>query len=200
MSDAARDQIQAVLAAVDRPADGPARQRLVRQRAAAAAARARAAELAGAAQATFAHDERGAPLASGGWHWSTAHARALSAAVVARERVGIDVERPRPSRALELWLDARERALLANLPLERAVLLAWTAKEAALKRAGAGLAGLGRCRLSEIEGPEHWLLGCLDESVRAHFTERDGHVAAVALSAGSRSRVRWSTMEEPVGP
>jgi hypothetical protein len=161
-----------------------------------AEALAAAAELAGMpAPARFPRDAGGAPLAiaerGATWHWSVSNTRGAVAAAVARAPLGVDVEslaRPRSAPAAH-FADAAELALAPDWPRELALCL-WTAKEALLKRSGAGIAELRGARL--VEPPELGagsLPGALvlehrGERTRVALRERSGFV--VALAAGSQ--------------
>jgi hypothetical protein len=126
----------------------------------------------------------GAPLPVGGWHASFADTQGLAAALVAPVPVGLDAEwlhRPRWAAARERFREAGELALLGadDAP---AVLALWTAKEALLKLAGAGLADLGRCRLLGRDGELYRLeLRCREHAVRVRASGQ--HVLACASAA-----------------
>ncbi len=136
-------------------------------------------------------DERGAPLPFGAWHWSLAHSRALAAAVVAPQRVGIDIERPRHSRAGELVLDSDERALLGAGEQADAFLVAWTAKEAALKWTGSGLQGLSHCRIRSHCLEHAWEVQVPGYVLWVEIAHLAGHTAAIALEHRPEQPIEW---------
>jgi phosphopantetheinyl transferase (holo-ACP synthase) len=98
------------------------------------------------------HDEKGRLLVRGygraaklldGIHVSLSHKGDESAAIVAREPVGIDLERieEKGDGFRELAFTERERELLAPLRQPEASIRFWVAKEACAKKAGTGLEG-----------------------------------------------------------
>ena len=111
---------------------------------------AESARLVGAELGALEKDARDAPLPSGGWHWSVAHAGGRVAGAVARNAVGVDLEPLRePSGGVAAHaLRAEERALLGD-GVEGFV-RGWTAKEAVLKKLGVGLTELSRCRIVAV--------------------------------------------------
>lgn len=101
-------------------------------------------------------DENGAPLPTSGLYWSLSHCDTYAVAVAAPSAVGIDIERIAScSPGLEARIaDAAEWSLVGELtPLHFFCL--WTAKEAVLKAAGVGLAGLPECRIIEMNSPDY---------------------------------------------
>lgn len=151
----------------------------------------RSAALTGAELGPLEKDERDAPRPSRGWHWSIAHAGGRVAGVVARQRVGLDLE-PVGGRRAELVaavLDADERALLeASGP--HAFVRGWTAKEAVLKKLGVGLAQLSRCRLTAAPDGQVLELDHDGSPHRVHQALLVGCVAAVSVDGPDR-HVRW---------
>jgi phosphopantetheinyl transferase len=85
----------------------------------------------------------GPPLPANGTYWSASHTQGAAGAAVAPFPVGFDLERERDLRPALV-----ERFLSADEPRIEP-LVAWTAKEAVLKKLGIGIAGLSRCRILE---------------------------------------------------
>jgi 4'-phosphopantetheinyl transferase len=169
-------------------------------RAAAREALGRCAREQGARLERLATDSRGAPLPEDGWHWSLSHtsdrARGLAAAAIARDPIGIDVERihVRSAAVHAAVLDHRERALLGDSDEAEAFTRAWTAKEAVLKQLGLGLGELSHCRIVARAAGGGLVL---ERAGRAHFVAQirfEGFLAAIAgdsLADGSAS-VEWT--------
>jgi 4'-phosphopantetheinyl transferase len=123
----------------------------------------------------LAHDERGAPRPSNGWHWSLSHSRSWVAACVNPGPVGIDVEELRSPRVevVERALSSDESARF-DLAGTAGFTRAWTAKEAVLKLLGIGLPGLAECRIVARLGDDTLELDWrgLRHRVRSEVTER----------------------------
>jgi phosphopantetheinyl transferase len=98
------------------------------------------------------HDEKGKPSVYGlgetanlleGIHVSLSHKGQESVAIVAREPVGIDLEKveEKADSFREIAFTERERELLAKLEQPEGTVRFWVAKEACAKKAGTGLGG-----------------------------------------------------------
>jgi len=134
-------------------------------------------------------EDNGVPRVQNGWHWSISHKRHLVAAALAREPVGVDVESLVPRRS-GLWkhiADADEWSVLGG-PGWNAFYLLWTAKEAVLKAAGVGLAGLDACRLMHAELRTCFTLSYGGRKWRVEHFHHADHVVAVTCNSG---RARW---------
>ena len=138
--------------------------------------------------------DRGQPLPSRGIHWSLSHTSGVVAAVTAPFPVGIDVERIAPfSMALKKRLAGPSEWALAS-PLDETLFCRfWTAKEAVLKAAGAGLSGLPRC--SVVEVVDERVLRLIFDSVAwtvSHCSMAASHLAAITAAP---RRVVWHLLE-----
>jgi phosphopantetheinyl transferase len=142
-------------------------------------------------------DADDAPLPTNGWHWSLAHARSASAAVVARTPVGIDLEavRPRGQEFIARAADRAELELLGGFSWE-AFFRLWTAKEAVLKRARCGLLELSRCRLLAAPSAELLVLRHRGEERAVSVSLRAGHAAAVTCDPGQAVEWAWEIPSE----
>lgn len=149
--------------------------RLARQTLAASARRL------GVALGPLAKDDNGAPLPAGGWYWSLTHKPAWVGAVLARVRVGIDVEKVKPvSEVLIAKIAADDEWRLGDDPPAQRFFRIWTAKEAVLKAAGIGFRGLAECRMVSIIDDRHLHVRYRDELWTVEQIRFDGHIAAVA--------------------
>lgn len=124
----------------------------------------------------------GAPLPTAdGTHWSVSHTTGAAGAAVAPFAVGLDLERERELRPelVRRFLSPEEPALDP--------FVAWTAKEAVLKKLGIGMAGLARCRIVgwpnecqvriEFDAAFHHVYFCRDSgfvSALTHDGPQDG--------------------------
>ena len=97
----------------------------------------------------FSHDGEGKPRLQGltGWDFNLSHAGNHVAVVVGRGSVGVDIEQYREVREMESivarYFHSEEQAAWHDLPPARqpaAFFLLWSAREAAMKCAGLGLA------------------------------------------------------------
>ena len=94
-------------------------------------------------------------LAAKGWDFNLSHAGDYVALVIGRGEVGVDLEKMRPVREVEAvverYFHPDEGAAWRAMPpheQEEAFFLFWSAREAAMKCAGTGLAGgLSRTRI-----------------------------------------------------
>lgn len=137
--------------------------------------------------------DAGVPRPVRGWHWSLSHKTEFVAGVVAPVPVGIDLELsgPRHPGLFDKVADAAEWELLGGRTWPLFFRL-WTAKEAVLKARGAGLSGLGDCRLlSAAEDRMELAAGGRRWSVAS--VEREPLV--LALTAGD-ANVAWTFQDD----
>jgi 4'-phosphopantetheinyl transferase len=174
------------------PAAG--REKTVALRRHARTALARSALFSGVVLGLLEQGDRGQPLPSQGTHWSLSHASDCVAAVTAPFPVGIDVERIAAfTPALRERCAGPSEWALA-FPVDEALFCRfWTAKEAVLKAAGAGLTGLPRCRIVEIVnelelrlnfGSRIWTV--------SHCSMAAGHIASITAAPGE---VTWHLLD-----
>ncbi len=125
---------------------------------------------------------RGKPLPSLGIHWSVSHTSDCVAAVTAPCRIGIDVERITAFTAsLKERLAGPSEWALAS-PIDDTLFCRfWTAKEAVLKAAGAGLSGLPRCSVVEVGKGELRLSYESAVWTVSHCSLLAGHIAAITV-------------------
>jgi 4'-phosphopantetheinyl transferase len=173
------------------PADGREKTNALRRHARTALAR--SASLAGVALGALEKGARGEPLPSGGIFWSLSHTADYVAAVTASFSIGIDVERmaaftpalkERLARPSEWELAPVDETLFCRF---------WTAKEAVLKAAGAGLSGLPRCSVTHIVAEDELRLSFDSKvwTVTHHRVDTDHFAAITALP----HEVTWHLLE-----
>jgi 4'-phosphopantetheinyl transferase len=127
----------------------------------------------------------GAPLPVNGTHWSVSHTQGAAGAAVAPCAVGFDLERAR-----ELRSDLARRFLSPAEP-EIEPLVAWTAKEAVLKKLGLGMAGLSRCTIVARESAERLRLDFDGQRHDVHLAQRGDLHAALSHDGGPDARIEW---------
>ncbi|GMU37767.1 MAG: 4'-phosphopantetheinyl transferase superfamily protein [Phycisphaerae bacterium] len=141
--------LHAVLISIpDNDRSVPGRERMRRQREAAAQALDESARRTGLPVLRWERDAAGVPVFEQGVCWSLSHKTSVAAGVVATRPVGIDVEviEPRNPGLWEYVASAREQTLLPHRDWATFFRL-WTAKEAVLKANRVGLSKLDACRL-----------------------------------------------------
>jgi len=183
----------AVLLSIPGCEDLPPPQRVLLQRDYARRALRRCAELCAAPTDGWAQDERGAPLPNQGYFWSLSHKRAMAAAVIARQPVGIDVEfvAPRREDLFDAVATEAEWALLADRSWHSFFRL-FTAKEATLKANGMGIGYLAHCRIVEVLNNREMMTEYDSRRLPVEHFEHAGHIAAATVGA---QPLAWHTYD-----
>jgi 4'-phosphopantetheinyl transferase len=128
-------------------------------------------------------EENGAPIPAGGIHWSLSHKSGCVAAVAAPAPVGIDIEKIRPVKeGLAERIAAPDEWRLFSGEELSDFFRCWTAKEAVLKAAGVGIAGLSDCRIVSVPNLERLSVVFRSISWEVRFHPFGGHLAAVAVN------------------
>jgi 4'-phosphopantetheinyl transferase len=127
----------------------------------------------------------GAPLPANGTHWSASHTQGAAGAAVAPFAVGFDLERARSLRT-EL---ARRFLSPSEPPIEP--LVAWTAKEAVLKKLGLGMAGLSRCKIVARESEDRLALAFDGARHEVYLRTQGGLHAALSHDGGAGTAIEW---------
>jgi 4'-phosphopantetheinyl transferase len=134
-------------------------------------------------------DENDVPCPFDGHYWSLTHKPKYVAAVLSRDRIGIDIEEIKPrSKAIfglvasdEEWERAEDRSLDTFFRY-------WTAKEASLKAIGIGIGGLKACRVISIPDKHHIVLDYRDHTFRVEQLCHNNHIVSV-LKQGNE--IEW---------
>ncbi|MFH1982028.1 MAG: 4'-phosphopantetheinyl transferase superfamily protein [Pseudomonadota bacterium] len=144
----------------------------------------RSAELSGARLGALDKDDAGAPLPTGGWHWSISHKTTYAGGVVSRRAVGLDIEQ---IREVHPGLFAKTATPTEWDMVERttdALFRFWTAKEAVLKATATGLLELPQCRVLTVCSADTMVLTLRGRRFTVIHAFFDGHLAAVTDAGG----------------
>jgi 4'-phosphopantetheinyl transferase len=139
-------------------------------------------------------EENGAPVPFSGIYWSLTHKSAYVGGVVAGFRIGIDIEQIRPVQDALYRKTATddEWRLSGEDPLQL-FFRYWTAKEAVLKAAAAGLKDLSKCRVGQVLDAHRLMVDYLGKNWIVAQVFFDGHVAAVVHPV---RHVQWTLVKE----
>jgi len=130
------------------------------------------------------------PLPSGSFHWSVSHKSKYVAAVISSSPAGIDIEEVRPRRQSVFgYVAGDEEWELCGGRSWDTLYRVWTAKEAVVKAAGTGLAGMRACRVVSVRDESQMLLFYQDTLRAVEQMQFDGHVVAVLKDDND---VKWT--------
>ncbi|MFO7997132.1 MAG: 4'-phosphopantetheinyl transferase superfamily protein [Dehalococcoidia bacterium] len=124
-------------------------------------------------------DENGRPCSVSGNYWSLSHKPECVAAVVSKDRVGIDVEEIRPRTELLFSYVASDEEWELKEKSWDMFFRYWTAKEAALKVIGIGIGGFRTCRIISIPDDNHVVLDYKGDSFFVEQLRYRNHIIAV---------------------
>jgi 4'-phosphopantetheinyl transferase len=100
-------------------------------------------------------DEKGVPCPVAGIYWSLSHKPKYVAAVVSKNRIGIDIEEIKPRvKSLFAYVASDKEWELKGRSWDT-FFRYWTAKEAILKVIGIGIGGLKTCRIISVPDENH---------------------------------------------
>jgi 4'-phosphopantetheinyl transferase len=143
---------------------------------------------------TLLKKENGAPLPFNGKYWSLTHKSTYVGAVVARARIGIDIEKIRPVRQALFKKTADEDEWgLATESAINVFFRYWTAKEAVLKAAAVGLKDLSRCRVVRVADKNSLVINYLDKKWMVEHIFFDGHIASIVKAA---AHIHWTLLNQ----
>ena len=128
----------------------------------------------------FKKDKNGVPLPFNGNYWSVTHKTGYVAGVIARERIGIDLEKIRPVKEglYRKTASDREWALSDG---DKTILFFryWTSKESVLKASGTGIRDLSKCRIERIIDKNHLIINYQKQYWHIEHFYFNGHIASV---------------------
>ncbi|HJN01812.1 MAG TPA: 4'-phosphopantetheinyl transferase superfamily protein [Nitrospinota bacterium] len=133
---------------------------------------------------------KGAPVPFDGTYWSVSHKSLFAAAVLGKYPIGIDIEeiKPRSDAVFQKVISEEEESLCGQEGRLQYFFRIWTAKEAVLKAEGVGLAGLSKCRVTQVPNDTSILLNYEGKPYQVVQTFFKKHIASVVTNGES---VEW---------
>lgn len=140
-------------------------------------------------------DEDDVPCPSDGNYWSVSHKSKYVAAVVSRERIGIDIEeiRPRAEPVFDMVASEEEWGLSQGRSWHD-FFRYWTAKEATLKAMGVGIGRLMACRVISVPDENHIVLDYRDRLFMVEQLCYNNHIVSVLKGD---NEIEWIIVEDP---
>ena len=127
--------------------------------------------------------ENGAPIPFDGYYWSLSHKSEYVAGVVARDRIGIDIEKIRPcSEALFTRIADKAEWDLVSGDRFRNFFRYWTSKEAVLKAEGIGIKGLPHCCIGQVLSDNSLVVNYMDNEWALEHYFFNGHIASIVTT------------------
>jgi len=138
-------------------------------------------------------DENGSPCPVSGHYWSLSHKPECVAAVVSRDRIGIDVEEMKPrAEPLFSYVASDDEWGLKEKSWDT-FFRYWTAKEATLKVIGIGIGGLKTCRIISVPDESHIVLDYKGDSFLVEQLRYKKHIVAVVKGD---NEIEWVVLSE----
>jgi len=139
-------------------------------------------------------DENDVPYPFDGNYWSLAHKPKYVAAVISKERVGIDIEEIKPRQESIFSLVASDQEWdLGKEESWYTFFRYWTAKEATLKAIGIGIGGLKACRVVSVPDENHVVLDYGEHLYRVEQLHHKNHIISVLKD---NSEIEWTIEED----
>ncbi|HUU63205.1 MAG TPA: 4'-phosphopantetheinyl transferase superfamily protein [Dehalococcoidia bacterium] len=139
-------------------------------------------------------DQNDVPCPFDGNYWSLAHKPKYVAAVMSKERVGIDIEEIKPRQESIFSLVASDQEWdLGKEESWYTFFRYWTAKEATLKAIGIGIGGLKACRVVSVPDENHIVLDYGGHLYRVEQLYHKNHIVSVLKD---NSEVEWAIEED----
>jgi 4'-phosphopantetheinyl transferase len=139
-------------------------------------------------------DENDVPCPFDGNYWSLAHKPKYVAAVISKERVGIDIEEIKPRQESIFSLVASDQEWdLGKEESWYTFFRYWTAKEATLKAIGIGIGGLKACRVVSVPDENHVVLDYGGLLYRVEQLYHKNHIVSVLKD---NSEIEWIIEED----
>jgi 4'-phosphopantetheinyl transferase len=138
-------------------------------------------------------DEKGVPCPVSGNYWSLSHKPKYVAAVVSKDKVGIDIEEMKPrAESLFAYVASGEEWGLKEKSWD-IFFRYWTAKESALKVIGIGISGLKICRIISVPDENHIILDYKGYSFLIEQLRFNNHIVSVLKDD---NEIDWIILED----
>jgi 4'-phosphopantetheinyl transferase len=138
-------------------------------------------------------DEKGVPCPVAGNYWSLSHKPKYVAAVVSKDKVGIDIEEMKPrAESLFAHVASDEEWELKEKSWDT-LFRYWTAKEATLKVIGIGISGLKTCRIISVPDENHITLDYNGQSFLVEQLRYKNHIVSVLKDD---NQIEWVVLNE----
>ena len=138
-------------------------------------------------------DENSAPCPVAGIYWSLSHKPKYVAAVVSKDKVGIDIEEIKPRDELLFARVASDKEWELQERSWDTLFRYWTAKEAILKVIGIGIGGLKTCRIISVPDENHITLDYKGHSFLVEQLRYKNHIVSVLKDD---NQIEWIVLDK----
>ena len=143
-------------------------------------------------------NQNGVPLPFDGTYWSVTHKTGYVGGVVARERIGIDLEKIRPIKGPVYRKTANHSEwALSNIKSLPLFFRYWTSKESVLKAAGSGIRDLLKCRIKQIIDDKHLIVDYEEKDWLIEHFYFNEHIASVVKNEAD---IHWTLLKSSDQP
>ena len=138
-------------------------------------------------------DENGVPCPVLGNYWSLSHKPKCVAAVVSKDKVGIDIEEMKPRTESLFAYVASDKEWELKEKSWDTFFRYWTAKEAALKVIGIGISGLKTCRIISVPDENHIVLDYKGQVFLVEQLRYQNHIVSVLKN---NNQIEWVVLSK----
>jgi 4'-phosphopantetheinyl transferase len=138
-------------------------------------------------------DENGVPCPVLGNYWSLSHKPKYVAAVVSKDKVGIDIEEMKPRTESLFAYVASDKEWELKEKSWDTFFRYWTAKEAALKVIGIGISGLKTCRIISVPDENHIVLDYKGQVFLVEQLRYQNHIVSVLKN---NNQIEWVVLDK----
>lgn len=143
-------------------------------------------------------NENGVPLPFNGHYWSVTHKTEYVGGVIARARIGIDLEKIRSVKEALYKKTASENEWELS-GSDKIILFFryWTSKESVLKASGTGVRDLLKCRIERIVDDNHLVIYYKERRWYIEHYYFNGHIASVVKNSSDVEWAFFSDLSDP---